>query len=72
MANTYVDALKKDAKVSIELSIKDIHVLQVVLLKNSLGQTVDKSLIDSLFILCDRIDENAKNQNQTVLKAVEL
>lgn len=71
MAKTYVKVIKKDAVINVPFTTDDIAKLQSILLKH-----LDKkvNLDDESWIiieqLCERIDDNAFNQDKTESKEV--
>lgn len=72
MARTYVNVIKKGAVVSVPFSTDDIARLQAILLRHLDDQArLDAASWDTIEEICQRIDNCAKDQNQTERKEVD-
>jgi hypothetical protein len=71
MAKTYVNILKKDAVINVPFTPADIARLQSILLKHlDKSVTLDDASWQTIEELCQRVDDHAREQNQTESKEV--
>jgi hypothetical protein len=71
MAKTYVNILKKDAVITVPFTPNDITKLHAILLKHlDKSVSLDDASWQTIEDLCQRIDDEAKTQNQTESKEV--
>jgi hypothetical protein len=71
MAKTYVNVIKKDAVINVPFTTNDIVKLQAILLKHlDKKVSIDDESWNTLEELCDRIDQNAINQDKMESKEV--
>jgi len=67
MAKTYVSVLKKGAVINVKFNTDDITKLHAILLRSLDNQNqLDTASYDTINELCSRIDNAARQQNQTV------
>lgn len=71
MAKTYLNMLKDDAIIKVEFKPSDIVKLQAIIFKHmSKSITIDDDSWNTILDLCQRIDDEASRQKQTVSKEV--
>ena len=71
MAKTYVSVLKKGALINVKFTTEDITKLHAILLRSLDNQNVlDTASYDTINELCTRIDDSARQQNQTVNREI--
>lgn len=72
MAKTYVNILRKDAVINVPFTPADTAKLQMILLKHlDKSVSLDDSSWKTIEELCQRIDDEARQQNQTESKEVD-
>lgn len=71
MAKTYVSVLKKGAVINVKFTTDDISKLHSILLRSLDNQNqLDSASYDTINELCGRIDDEARQQNQTVNREI--
>jgi len=71
MAKTYVNVIKKDAVINVPFTTDDIARLQAILLKHlDKKLSIDDESWNTIEELCERIDQNAVNQDKIESKEV--
>ena len=71
MAKTYVSVLKKGAVINVKFNTDDISRLHAILLRSLDNQNqLDTASYDTINELCGRIDDAARQQNQTVNREI--
>jgi len=71
MAKTYVSVLKKGAVINVKFNTDDISRLHAILLRSLDNQNqLDTASYDTINELCSRIDDEARQQNQTVNREI--
>jgi hypothetical protein len=71
MPNTYLNVLKKDARVTVPFNTNDIAALHSILLRHLDDQCkLDTKSWSTIESLCSKIDSYAQSQNQVESKEV--
>lgn len=70
---TLVSVLKSDAVINVQMTVEDVAAFQSILLKHLDKQIkLDDSSWNIIQELCERIDDEARNQDQTETRELEM
>lgn len=70
---TLVSVLKNDAVINVQMTVEDVAAFQSILLKHLDKQIkLDDSSWNIIQELCERIDDEARNQDQTETRELEM
>lgn len=70
---TLVSVLKNDAVINVQVTVEDVAALQSILLKHLDKQIkLDDSSWNIIQEFCERIDDEARNQDQTETRELEM